>query len=1143
MDCVVNILEEWNGSVTSKGVKYQYPISDCCKGLHEVGFIWVDDRAFHLQGWYGFMLSFVSSQQERDFITDCEINISFTNREDLSLIISLSFEEGVCSTSVSLTEFPAPLSIESIWQFVSAISLEWEDDSVSCIACNGVRDKGLHVNMQRLGLSGEIGEEVVYSGTIYNCTNSAMVVSVTQSIVGWESMYATVTPSSCVTIEPLGEQEFTVVLTLTDYMVAGGHEDTLISITGRIYNECYEKKITLTTMCYLPHPYLYHTQQGFDEVMKKIQTYPEYEKAFLEYQEKADEYQPQPSDPAEKYCYKLGEEDGLMSCGYMYALTKEQKYAEKLVLFYEYFTDEATGYPKKLRGCDRNYVQEGHFFKHLLIPLDIIYDTGFVSEELKEKITKCLYLYMDDLDYHVRNGHITNWTLSELVGAVYAAMVIQDFHYIQRFVYESGGVVDQFKYGMLNDGWWHECSVGYNTWVSSMMIHMAHSMQVFGYDLAYEKFPIPYNKSVSASYGLNPEKVRSGMVNEKWGGNLKNFVTIKDMFDATLPFLDDRGVIFGISDSDEKKLEGIHYGSTYELAYHYYKDPEYIPIIQRLEKEPMFGIPILPKYEGSGASENAYADNIGIVMLRSKKKNTKNLNQIQAVLRYGSHGGAHGHFDTASLLSVMRYGRSLFNPEHVWWGYAHFMYKFYVQCSLTKNMVVVDDKMQIPADSKRILLTSSKGLQVAGVEISTEWAFPPYGGMVYYQNGQSNTIDDLKKRCEKNSSYLPIVNDSEVTYGEMSHYTEKILQRRVMAVTDDYIVLFDYLQGEEEHTFRSLLQIKGFLGIEGENVTCVGHTEQMSTNPLSDAQFITDCSWYNVQSPTVAHFETIFTEEDTGKTLRADRSNYNEVGSLKIDAYTAWPTESEQMVGRVALAGTWPPDGRGYTIPLSYEWRADDTVLQTGEFNGWILGRESYEGTFTSQVKELTFIIRQGDRLSDFGAFARTAQGIFMGEIILQYGDGSEKNLGELLYNQQLQVDYQNIDQGYGIGKDYQKGRVTIVGTEYSYAIPCSTEDHNLPGIIKVNVAKEDLVGIKMCIGIDAFPGEEQQKRKTYGVKTKGTKARFITVIEPFENQSVVRKVEATDENQVVVTLIDGKVQTLRINHMEGGIPEVILEE
>lgn len=39
------------------------------------------------------------------------------------------------------------------------------------------------------------------------------------------------------------------------------------------------------------------------------------------------------------------------------------------------------------------------------------------------------------------------------------------------------------------------------------------------------------------------------------------------MLDAVIPFLDERGVLFGINDSDEKKIEGVHFGSTFDLAY------------------------------------------------------------------------------------------------------------------------------------------------------------------------------------------------------------------------------------------------------------------------------------------------------------------------------------------------------------------------------------------------------------------------------------------------------------------------------------------------------------------------------------------------------------------------------------------------
>ena len=43
---------------------------------------------------------------------------------------------------------------------------------------------------------------------------------------------------------------------------------------------------------------------------------------------------------------------------------------------------------------------------------------------------------------------------------------------------------------------------------------------------------------------------------------------------------------------------------------------------------------------------------------------------------------------------LMRYGRSLTNPENIWYSYHTFMYKFYCQTSITHNMVTVDLKQQ-----------------------------------------------------------------------------------------------------------------------------------------------------------------------------------------------------------------------------------------------------------------------------------------------------------------------------------------------------------------------------------------------------------------------------------------------------------------
>jgi len=458
-----------------------------------------------------------------------------------------------------------------------------------------------------------------------------------------------------------------------------------------------------------------------------------------------------------------------MSCAYMYSITGEKRYAEKIAAFFRLFTDMETGYPVRKKGCSQSYVQEGHFFQHLALAYDMIYGAGVLSEEEHRRIELCFRIYMEILDRHICCGHISNWTLSELTGAVYCAMVLQDFERMERFLFGPCGSFEQLSHGAFSDGWWYECSVGYNIWVSSMFLHTAHALLPFGINLIHNYFPISYGKEVDSINKGETREIRHGMYNEKWGGIRKSYIRIKDLFDAVIPFLDERGVLFGINDSDEKKIEGVHFGSTFDLAYTYYRDPAYIPIIRGLDMaDPVFGHANLLKAaadtgtaadteagtdaeaadtaalanaaesgnaaekHGSGTKEgrrfpNACSDNIGIAMLRSQAKDRKPGEQIQAVLRYGSHGYAHGHFDRTELLSVMRYGRSFFNPEHLWWGYGHFMYKFYVQNSNTKNMVVVDGKMQIPADAWKVLFYSGEKLQAAGVRTVSRWGYPPFG--------------------------------------------------------------------------------------------------------------------------------------------------------------------------------------------------------------------------------------------------------------------------------------------------------------------------------------------------------------------------------------------------------------------------------
>lgn len=1092
------------------------------------GFVKKHSGAADLMDYAGIFLKLCNTAEE-----DVICTAYFADREPLSTVVPV--RKGTqAEIKVRWSDFPVETARENTWQFVTGFSVETQAE----IKNFQIRRRdGVYAEFEVRGKAAKPGETVVYQGSIHNCAGETLMLEAKQIYEGWESVNADIYFSmegekdhlQRVKLEAGKSCRMAVLFRVHDYMVPGGHEDTIVEIRAQ-GTKSYRERVVFQTLRYLPHPYIYHNKEGFRQIKEKIEKYAVFQPAWNEYVKAAEEWVVEKPFEEKPYCYLTETENQIMSAAYCYAITGEIRYAEKIAAFFRYFTDEVHGYPAKLRGCSQSYVQEGHFFQHLAIPYDIIYESGVLSEKDHKKIEQTFRLYMNTLDRHIRSGRISNWQISEIQGALYCSLALQDMNMAERFVFGRGGNLEQFTKGIFNDGWWHECSVGYNTWVSSMMLHMGHAMRPFGYDLIHTKFPVPFNKEVQSTYAVEEAAVQFGMYNQKWGGNQKISVGFQDMFDATLQFLDERGVIFGIADSDEKKLGGVHFGSTYDLAYYYYRDERYLPVIRRAEyKDPIFGDPKLlaesQTQETAVLARGAYADNIGIAMLRSHKNDRKNSEEIQAVLRYGSHGGAHGHFDICDLLSVMRYGRSFFNPENCWWGYAHFMYKFYVQCSLTKNMVTVDEKMQLPADSKRTLFVSNDQYSAGGVEVNAKWCYPPYGGMVYEQDGQTNTREELKKRCQMNRCYLPIVEENEPVYGEMSAYTEAIRQKRIMVVRPDYIVLFDAMWGEQPHTYDSLMQIKGLKEIEG-NIAFLKHTEQMNDNPISDAQFITDCNWYQAHGATKAKFETIFTEEMAGERKVCDRSNYNNPGVLKMDVHTAWPQSTEQMTGRVAIYHGWAADGDGYTIPVAYRVEGDGKVLSEGAFDAWILGRGECDVSVDG-VQTLRLCVRNGDSQDEVGRKVRTPQALFWGEAYLLTKDGTRISLTELAYRTE------NIDTGMGIGKDYCGGRVTIVGTEYPKAIPASTVDHSKEGYIEVDISALGAERFVACIGCDAFPGDEGQTRMTYAVRTRGKDARFITVIEPYEAEAMVRHVEATDENTVVITLADGKKERIAVHEMD----------
>jgi hypothetical protein len=978
------------------------------------------------------------------------------------------------------------------------------------------------------GKSAPAGQSVQYDLRVSNCTTVPQSVSLSQLKHGWESMTTTVQPEA-LDLAPGQSAPCTVRVTVPDHVAPGGHEEQVIQA---IANGMGDKAATVTfiTARALPHPYILHTAAAWQEIRENVQKYPWAQASQADYLKLADQWtvpdvaRPPHNDPGDTmgpYLFATGNEGGLMASGIAWQLTRDKKYAEKAAEFLRRWSNPQDGYPTTFRGCNQGFVQEGHFTQHLSMAYDMILDSGVLSPADTAQIDNSLRLDMETIDLGNQGGAINNWNLSEMTGAFYAALALQNLSAADRFFAGPTGIKNQLAKGTMDDGWWYECSVSYNTWCTSEFSQVALAYAPWGVDFKNMQVPASYYRDASLSSAsgkahpgggdaaleknLNEQERPFGMSKEIWGPNVHPYRDIRDMWNSLPPFLDYRGVMFGINDTTEKRPAD--QDQSFDLAYYLYRDPVYAGAALKANKRSLlYGVPDLPTNGPDASHLSAYADNAGVAMLRSQTPNRPQSDQIQAVLHYGTHGWAHGHFDRTDLLSLMRYGRSFYNPEMIWYNYEGFLYKFFVQTSVNHNMVVVDQKMQTAVESKRLLFYSGKAFQATAVESDAPWSNPPYGGMVY----DYVPVKTFAEKCWRESRSVPIP-EKIPKYGSLTDYTPPVLQRRLMIVTDDYVVLADYLKAGEKHTFDNLLQLTGFQSLDAPGKQLLRHDAQWNPDPVSSAQFVTDCDWYTAQAPARARFQMFWKKDPHDPKKDIAPTLCSEDGTLNLDVLSLWPQSQQIMVGQ-------SPQNENNEKKLWYTVTGDGKVLDQGQFGSWILGQAAVNVP-VSGLKELALETKTE------GAKKNT---LFWGNARVVTASGEEIPLSK------LPLKFENIVQPPAPGKDYYGGPIKIVGTAYAQATPAEPEKAGSSGIVHVDLSGIQAVRFKATLG-GAYPlGDAGQLRKTYSIRSEGTEARFLTLIEPYDKKSVVQSARALSADQFQVVLTDGRVQDLTIHNLEG---------
>lgn len=1091
-----------------------YTVPNGPKGWYTRGLMGENDGVIDARLWYGLCFDLFL---ENNALFEAKLTISLparTGRHDLpdSTSTKLTLQgKGWHTVSVPFQSFDYKRGQEYMLKLVKQIRLTGKyvpSSGPTMLAIRTVKlIKGnpLYFDAEVRSKPGDADSTVRYDATLGNSSDRMQQVNLTIQRKGWEAMKAVVYPAF-VTLQPGEEKKIQVLVTVPANIPQGSQEkQTLVATTSSS-----TETMDFITLRRMTGPYLILTETEWQEVRDKVIKYDWAKEALGQKLKTADDLVV-PEVPVggirgenSNAIYSSSIEPKFMSLNMAWKLTGEKKYAEKIALLLKRISAPGA-YPTTLHAGSQGIPQEGAMFEGLARGYNLIKDDGILTEAEKLQIEQTFRLYIYTVEDGFGNGGISNWSVYNLGPAAQCALAIQDLNLFNDLMDKPCGLRDHLRYGLMDDGWWYEVSLSYNLGCAEVYTQLALAAKPFGIDLLNEKMPV----SLTQNVGLRPFEYENfqGMAFGKFGPIKRNYLTIKDMWDAIVIYPDYRGVMFGMGDGHEHQVGS----GSFELAYYAFRDPSYAAVLKQSKtRDLLYGVPELPVNTPLLYTQSTHSDNAGVTVLRSQTDGREQREQIQAAMKYGTHGSYHGHFDRLSLLSLMRYGRSFWNPETSWFGYGSYMYKWWVQSSMAANMVVVDGKMQEPQETTPALFHSGKMMQAMVLENTARWSNPPYFGG-YEQIEQVKRGDVPYVEVPANHPIPTAVTD----------YTEPVFQRRLMVVTDDYVLIADYLKGSKEHVFDNLLQLRG--AKPDLSLKFTGHDAQFDKSPLSSGQFITGVDNYSTLKG--AKIPSRMVSKPGGEWDMGGFNAFQETGDLNIDAYHVWPQKGEVRIGNYA-------EGRSMNKKLVFQVKADGNVLAADSMGTWILGNKAVD-VIVKNRKSLQLLVR-----TNRGGNVKNT--LFFANAKIINSKGKELSIAG------LKPEFVNIISTPEKGKDYEGGPVKIGGNVYADVLPTEPQNTREMAVININLTGLDAVRFKANIGGDYPIGDEDQIRKTVSYRTTGKEARFLTVLEPYENKSMVVKVTAVSAKELVVELADGTTQRLSIENLDnlsGGVVVTISEE
>ncbi|MBM3212635.1 alginate lyase family protein, partial [Candidatus Poribacteria bacterium] len=371
----------------------------------------------------------------------------------------------------------------------------------------------------------------------------------------------------------------------------------------------------------------------------------------------------------------------VLDLGIVYQVTGDIKYAQKARDILMAYVHRYLGYPlHTIRGEEKigggrvgpQTLDESTWLIPICQGADLVWDT--LNENEKATIAQKMLLpaAKEVIMPHIMGVHNIQCWKNSAVGMV--GFLLGETELIEQSINNpERGYWAQMKKGVLPDGIWWEGAWGYHFYTLSALWSLTEAANNCGINLYCEE--------------------------------------LKSMFDGPIRFAMPDFRLPAFNDSGEVGLKGR--ASIYELAYARYHDPQYALLLSTGSRNNdfalKFGADDLPSQMPSQWKSSNYP-NSGYAILA----NGKGSEATWLCMKYGPHGGGHGHPDKLNFVLYSR--EKVIAPDPGTARYGVPIQGGWYRTTLAHNTLVVDENSQKPAEGKCLDFGSKDGVDFVMAE-------------------------------------------------------------------------------------------------------------------------------------------------------------------------------------------------------------------------------------------------------------------------------------------------------------------------------------------------------------------------------------------------------------------------------------------